>query len=166
MPTALLEGTFGLIKPASVLDVGCGTGRSLDWFLEKEIKVYGLEGSRIGIKHARNPQYIKQTDLNHSVDLGRRFDLVWCFEVAEHIHPNFTENFLHTLTRHGDCVMMSAAHPGQGGTGHFNEQPRSYWLRRFEALGFVHDDSGRDEIIKDWTWYPENIFLFRKKNDH
>jgi SAM-dependent methyltransferase len=163
LPAALLEGIIKTVNPTSVLDVGCGAGRSLDWFLEKGIEVVGLEGSSIGIKHARNPQHIIQTNLNEPVDIGRRFDLVWCFEVAEHIHPNYTEVFIQSLVVHSDCIMISAAHPGQGGVGHFNEQPRSYWLSQFNRFGFEHDDTGRLEIIENWTWFPENIFLFRRK---
>ncbi len=150
------------VNPSSVIDVGCGAGKSLDWFLEKGVEVVGLEGSDIGIKHAKNPQYISKMNLNEPVDLKRRFDLVWCFEVAEHIHPDFTDVFTRTLITHSDCIVMSAAHPGQGGVGHFNEQPRSYWVDHFSRLGYQHDDAGRTEIVKNWDWYPENIFLFRK----
>ena len=162
LPLPLLEGVMKSVNPSSVLDVGCGAGKSLDWFLEKGVEVVGLEGSDIGIKHAKNPQYISKMNLNEPVDLKRRFDLVWCFEVAEHIHPDFTDVFTRTLITHSDCIVMSAAHPGQGGVGHFNEQPRSYWVDHFNRLGYQHDDAGRAEIIKNWDWYPENIFLFRK----
>lgn len=51
---------------------------------------------------------------------------------------------------------------GQGGTGHFNEQPRSYWIEKFRKLRFTHDDAARAEIVKEWRWYPENIFFFRR----
>jgi SAM-dependent methyltransferase len=166
LPLPLLEGVMGVVNPSSVLDVGCGVGRSLDWFLAKGIEVVGLEGSEIGIKYALNPQRIFQKNLNEPVDLNRRFDLVWCFEVAEHIHPDFTDVFTQTLITHSDCIVISAAHPGQGGVGHFNEQPRSYWLEHFKRLGYQHDDTGRAQIIKNWDWYPENIFLFRKVSFH
>lgn len=164
MPTALLKGTVDFIKPLSVLDVGCGSGKSLDWFLGEGIEVMGIEGSSMGIKHAKNPQFIRQEDLNKPVNLQRRFDLVWCFEVAEHIHPDFTEHFTKTLVTHSDLIVMSAAHPGQGGVGHFNEQPRAYWIELFNRLGYDHDDHGRAKVVEDWDWFPENIFLFRKKN--
>lgn len=164
LPLPLLKGTVDFINPASVLDVGCGSGKSLDWFLGRGIEVVGLEGSSMGIAHAKNPQYVRQEDLNRPVDLQRRFDLVWCFEVAEHIHPDFTEHFTRTLVTHSDVIVISAAHPGQGGVGHFNEQPRSYWIEIFNRLGYDHDDLGRAKIVENWDWFPQNIFLFRKKN--
>jgi 2-polyprenyl-3-methyl-5-hydroxy-6-metoxy-1,4-benzoquinol methylase len=162
LPTELLTGALSVLTPTSVLDVGCGTGKSLDWFLAQGIDSVGLEGSSMAIAHALNPLRIQKTDLNHSFSLGRTFDLVWCFEVAEHIHPDFTETFVSSLIRHSDTILLSAAHPGQGGVGHFNEQPRSYWIQLFASLGYFHDDEARYEVVRDWTWFPENIFLFRK----
>lgn len=162
-PEALLKGVHSLVKPASVLDMGCGTGRSLDWFVEHGLDVVGVEGSSLAIANAKHPELILQKDLNQELNLGRRFDLVWCFEVAEHIHPVYVDNFTRALTRHSDVILMSAAHPGQGGTGHFNEQPRSYWLDKMRALGYDHDDEGCRQMIAGWEWYPENVFLFRKR---
>jgi hypothetical protein len=95
------------------------------------------------------------------LDLHRRFDLVWCFEVAEHIHPDYVESLLRTLTNHSESIVMSAAHPKQGGIGHFNEQPREYWLEAFAKKCYQHNDALKSQLCKDWTWYPENIFVFQ-----
>jgi SAM-dependent methyltransferase len=162
-PIPLLKGCLEIFGPASILDVGCGTGKSLDWFLSQGIDVLGMEGSEIAIQHARNPDRIRHTNLNEAVDLQRTFDLVWCFEVAEHIHPDFTDTFVQTLTHHSTNLVMSAAHLGQGGIGHFNEQPREYWIAKLNEHGYQHDDAARDRLVRDWTWYPENLFVFRKK---
>jgi SAM-dependent methyltransferase len=161
-PIPLLEACLEWHAPKSVLDVGCGTGKSLDWLLSKGIDALGVEGSEAAIRHAENPEKIQRHDLNTPLELGRTFDLVWCFEVAEHIHPDFTDAFLSTLTKHSDHIVMSAAHPGQGGIGHFNEQPRIYWIEKLARLGFVHDDHARNRFVRDWTWFPENLFIFRR----
>lgn len=83
---------------------------------------------------------IQQWDLKQELDLHRKFDLVWCFKVAGHIHPYFVPSLIRTLTNHADTIVMSAAHPGQGGNGHFNEQPRSYWIDLFASYGYRHND--------------------------
>ncbi|MDQ2868835.1 MAG: class I SAM-dependent methyltransferase, partial [Verrucomicrobiota bacterium] len=125
-PKEILNLTIELFRPRSVLDVGCGTGISLDYFKTKGIAVRGLEGSALAISKARNASLITQHDLNEPVDLDEKFDLVWCFEVAEHIHPRYVSALLQTLTNHGDRILLSAARPGQGGLGHLNEQPPKY----------------------------------------
>jgi hypothetical protein len=89
----------------------------------KGIETLGLEGSVKALAASPVPELIRLTNLNYAVDLGRRFDLVWSYEVAEHIHSAYTDVFLDTLTKHGDTIAMSAAKPGQHGYGHFNEQP-------------------------------------------
>lgn len=163
-PIGLLSSCLEIFSPSSVIDVGCGTGKSLDWLLSQGIDVTGVEGSEVAIRHALNGDKILQWDLNQPLDLKRRFDLVWCFEVAEHIHPDFTDAFLKTLTTHSDNIVMSAAHPGQGGVGHFNEQPRSYWIEKLQLAGFSHDDAARTRLIRNWTWFPENLFVFRRSS--
>lgn len=107
----MLTLTVETFDPQSVLDVGCGTGRALDWFLERGVDAIGIEGSKLAKKKAKHPERIHTHDLNKPVDLSRRFDLVWCFEVAEHIHPRFIDNFLRTLTIHskrGDSETFSS----------------------------------------------------------
>ncbi len=129
-----LQKVLDYYKPTSVLDVGCGVGQSLDWFVEREVDAVGLEGSALAISKARHPDRIRQVNLNQAVNLHRTFDLVWCFEVIEHIHPRFEPALLKTLTSHGDHLVISAARPGQGGEGHFNEQHPEYWIDRSPNL--------------------------------
>jgi SAM-dependent methyltransferase len=162
LPEPILKSVVALLKPRSILDVGCGTGRSLDFFLSQGIDAAGVEGSALGISKANHPGRIHQWNLNKELNLRRRFDLVWCFEVAEHIHPDYVENLLKSLINHSETIVISAAHPGQGGIGHFNEQPRQYWLELFARHGYRHNDTLKERLCEDWTWYPENIFVFQR----
>ena len=67
--------------------------------------------------------------------IGRRFDLVNCLEVAEHLDASRADSFVDDLCALGDVVVFSAAIPGQGGTHHVNEQFQSYWQERFRRNG-------------------------------
>src|ERR1700721_696837 len=59
------------------------------------------------------------------------------------------------------CV--SAGPPGQGGEGHINCQPLSYWRKIFGELGFRMLDPFRPRLRDDrrvaW-WYRQNAVLF------
>lgn len=163
-PARMIDTALATWKPASVLDVGCGTGKVIDYLIEKGIgDVMGLEGSSLAISNARHPEVIREADLAKPVDLGRRFDLVYSVEVAEHIRPEAAEEFVRTLTRHGDRVLMTVARPGQGGLGHLNEQEPAYWEEQFARVGFVPNADARDRLkaLRDMYW--ENVMVFERK---
>lgn len=135
-PRSAIEFVLERFRPQSVLDVGCGTGAALGFFVDRGLDAAGIEGSELAISRNPNGERIRCHDLEYPLDLGRRFDLVWSFEVAEHLRPDKAETFVDTLTRHSDLVVLSAAPPGQGGEGHFNEQPPEYWIELFDSKGF------------------------------
>ena len=58
--------------------------------------------------------------------------------------------------------VFSAAIPGQGGTGHVNEQWPSYWRDLFEAEGFEVSGALRFEFWNDdrvENWYRQNLLI-------
>lgn len=149
-----------LVRPRSVLDVGCGTGQTTAYIAAQGIEVLGIEASRQAIVSSPRPELIRRHDLRSPLDLSRQFDLVWCFEVAEHIHPKYVDVFLDSLVRHSAVIAMSAAPPGQGGEGHFNEQPQSYWCKKFSDRQY--------SLCSEWTtamkevpeFYSNNMMVF------
>lgn len=160
-PKEILDLTIELFHPRSVLDVGCGTGVSLDYFKSKGITVRGLEGSALAISKARQPRLIRQHDLSEPIDLGETFDLVWCFEVAEHIHPRHVSALLTSLTNHGERILLSAARPGQGGLGHLNEQPPEYWIYLMQQRQFkLAEETENYRTLPDH--FAANILVFER----
>jgi len=149
-----------LVRPRTVVDVGCGTGISLRLFLETGVTAVGVEASRAAIRASQHSHLISRHDLRRPLDLGKQFDLVWCFEVAEHIHPRYVEIFVDNLCRHSSVIALSAAHPGQGGEGHFNEQPQSYWERKFEMRGYFLHAEWTAQMKKVKELYSENMMVF------
>jgi SAM-dependent methyltransferase len=162
-PAPLIDAIIDLIDPKTVLDVGCGTGKALDYFLSRGVDCVGVEGSTMAVKHAAHPERIVVRNLNKPYFTNRYFDLVWCFEVAEHIHPDFTDAFLDTCCSHARNLLLSAAHPGQGGVGHFNEQPVTYWIAKLADKGFIYEHDATRRIVAGYDWYPENVMFFRKR---
>lgn len=159
-PEKTLAKTIEMFNPQSVLDLGCGTGRSLDYFLERGIETLGVEGSSLAISKSRHPELIQQIDFNQELNLQRTFDLVWCFEVVEHIHPEFVHNLMKTFSNHADRVVISAARPGQGGEGHFNEQPPEYWIEKFNGYGYNYDEPGTEQLRSLDEYFSENMLVF------
>lgn len=154
-----------LFNPGSIFDIGSGTGSWLRAFEETGIKDYlGADGDWVPISQLMIPsdQFLAH-DLTKPIPVDRRFDLVTSFEVAEHIAPEFADQFIDQLTRFSDVVIFSAAVPHQGGTHHVNEQWPEYWADKFYTRGFEVYDCLRPEIWQNNRvsfWYKQNVLVY------
>lgn len=167
----LSEIIFKEIKPNSILDVGCGTGNFLKEFQSHGIVDFqGVDGYHLDLNSVYiDPKKVFQTDLEKPLNLNRKFDLVLCIEVAEHLSKNSANIFVESLAKHADTIVFSAAIPFQGGQNHINEQWQSYWIDLFSKHGFTVDFSLRNKIWNEpniFWWYKQNILTFvRLKNE-
>jgi SAM-dependent methyltransferase len=154
-----------LLSPSSVVDVGCGTGTWLGEFRRQGVsEIRGLDGDWVDRSDLRIPEeHFQLADLTQPPRLERTFDLVVSLEVAEHLPPEAADDFVALLAGLGPAIAFSAAIPGQGGTGHVNEQWPAYWSRRFAEHGFLAVDAIRPEIWMDeqvaW-WFRQNLVLY------
>lgn len=98
---------------------------------------------------------------------GKPFSIAQSLEVAEHLYPEYAENFIRLLTSLSDIILFSAAIPNQGGTHHVNEKPPAYWAEIFSKYDYVCFDILRKEI---WDveqiacWYRQNVFFYVHKD--
>ena len=157
-----------LFPSRSVIDVGCGSGTWARAYLDAGCEVLGVDGHVVAQEQLLIPtDHFERRDLAQSFSFNRRFDLVNCLEVAEHLDPARGPGFASDLCKLGDVVVFSAAVPGQGGTHHVNEQWPSYWIPHFESQGFVPLDClrwqlwGHSEVA--W-WYVQNMFAFVRRH--
>jgi SAM-dependent methyltransferase len=163
-PREVVPLVMDIVRPKSVVDVGCGLGTWLTVFEENGIKeITGVDGEYVDRSqlHISSDNFIA-ADLVQPFRLPKKFDLVISLEVAEHLPESAAETFVQTLTSLGDTVLFSAAVPGQGGQNHLNEQWPEYWNDKFEQYGFCFFDIIRDKIwYNDRVdfWYRQNIFL-------
>ena len=158
-----------LIKPKSVIDVGCGEGIWLAAFEENGIKdILGIDGDYIDRNMLAIPaDRFMPIDLKKPIKLKRQFDLVVCLEVAEHLPKETAEQFVDFLTTLGPIVLFSAAIPYQGGEQHVNEQWPDYWAALFKKKDYLVFDCIRKRVWdndKVASWYAQNILLFAEEN--
>lgn len=169
----ILPEVFKFIKPNSILDIGCGIGTWLSVAKDLGISdVLGVDGDYVNsdllIKYIKKDEFHSH-DLRQPLDLGRKFDLCLCLEVAEHLPQEAAEVLVQTLVCHADYILFSAAIPGQGGQNHLNEQWPEYWEKLFNRYDFVFFDILRPLIWNECDvdfWYKQNLFLIvTKQND-
>lgn len=143
------------------VDVGCGSGAYAAEAIRRGHPTVGLEKSRAGRLLARRQGVdCRRFDLRRSLPAFDEapFDLAYCFEVAEHLPAELGESLVDVICSLAQRIVFSAAQPGQGGTGHINEQPADYWHARFAGRGFRHDPSAseaiRESFGRNGVWAP------------
>lgn len=156
---------LSLISVKSACDVGCGLGEWLRALRERGVaELLGIDGDHVPREMQRIPPAdFLAHDLTKPLVLERRFDLVLSLEVAEHLPAECSETFVESLTKLSDVVLFSAAIPGQGGTGHINEQWQDYWAKLFAACGYQAIDCIRPLIWMDQRvefWYRQNTIVY------
>jgi hypothetical protein len=100
-------------------------------------------------------------DFTEPFDRGRTFDVVFCFEVAEHLPAIAAEVLIKSICCHTSLAFFSAGCPWQPGENHVNCQWPSYWQHLFNQHGFACSDDIRQSMWEDTTiepWYRQNMF--------
>ena len=155
----ILPFVFSVLRPASVIDVGCGDGT---WLQECAalgvptlVGVDGFGSSETGTFH--------RLPLDAPLPPLGQFDLAISVEVAEHLPASHADRFVADLVRLAPAILFSAALPGQGGVHHINEEWADRWAARFRSHGYACVDVLRaafwNDPQVDW-WYAQNAVLF------
>ena len=166
---AVVPYVVGLLKPRSVVDMGCGVGTWLRVFRDQGVEtILGIDGDYVNRQSLHiPPDRFLPRDLTRPVGVAERFDLAVSLEVAEHLPPEAAEPFVDQLVALSDAVLFSAAIPGQGGVNHINERWQSYWRGLFEARGYRPVDCVRHRFWLDdsiGSYYRQNIILYVRES--
>jgi hypothetical protein len=166
-PSIIFPIINSLYNPQSILDVGCGLGTWLKVISDSGIEDFlGIDGIEVRDEDFFvSKENFQKYDLTDSWNIKRKFNLLFCLEVAEHLPSNSASSFIQNLTKHSDTIIFSAACPNQPGQGHINCQWIDYWQDLFNKYGYACYDEIRpliwDENFPEW-WYKQNIFIAKK----
>ncbi|HET6202132.1 MAG TPA: methyltransferase domain-containing protein [Planctomycetota bacterium] len=157
------------VRPARVIDLGCGRGTWLAVFRENGVSsIRGVDGDyverdRLSIP----PEAFVPHDLSIPYAADGAYDLAISLEVAEHLPPESGEALVRSLMDLAPVVLFSAAIPHQPGDHHVNGQWPAYWAERFAGRGYVSIDAVRPRIWDDsriaW-WYRQNTVLYVRED--
>lgn len=163
-----------------VVDVGCALGFFVRHLRSRGYDVRGLEYSNWALDHAPEDIrfYLQQYDLTDTEPIAdwvleggeAPFDVVTCFEVLEHIAaPSVDQACQHLFNAlaPGGILLATICVVGQPDTRsdptHVTVVPREWWERKFEACGFVPDDSFAQQLRWFWLFSQhQGIFTYRK----
>lgn len=165
--TDLCNGLFEFLKKEkaeTLYDFGCGHGLYTKTFNQSGIKCQGFDGNP-NTKELTNSE-CEVLDLSQPQQLPTH-DWVMSLEVGEHIPKEFENNFINNLHIHNTKgIILSWAIPGQGGHGHYNEQPNEYIKNKLISLGYTNDMAAEETLRRassHW-WFKSTIMVFRKND--
>ena len=168
---AITQLLFSEFKPVRLVDIGSGSGIYTSAFRKLGVEVLAIDGVTPPPQYSSAPPDEIRDFREHFENIWGNFDATLCFEVIEHIPEDRSQIFLSNLAKFSGLLLLSYAPPHQGGTGHFNEQPKRYWIKRLAELNFAYDRGKTGFILEHfknnktpYMWMTENICVFRKKN--
>jgi SAM-dependent methyltransferase len=154
-------------KPSNMIDIGCGEGHAIKWFVDNGVDAIGIEGSTKALENSP----VKDRIIIHDYTKGpykveSAFDLAWSCEFVEHVESRFSSNYMTTFSC-SPVVAMTYSEPqwSDGGHHHVNCQPQSYWNDKFDTLGYawMEEYSMHLRSIATARWVKPTVSVFRKK---
>jgi len=139
------------IAPASVLDAGCAMGMVVEALRDRGVEAFGVDISEYAIENARS-------DVRPFCRVGsildpfpRRYDLIVCIEVLEHLGVRDAERAVANFVEFTDDVLFSSTPKDFKETTHFNVQPPEWWAELFARHGFYRDVGFDASFITPWA---------------
>lgn len=133
--------------PSSVFDVGCGRGSILAAFHSLGVTAFGCDGSVHGVRLCPPTVTVFHADLRRPLCVNRRFDLVLCVEVAEHLPGRYAFQLVGSIVSlAAERIIFSAAGPEEPGDDHIWLRPMAYWERLFADRGFVRNREDSEAV--------------------
>jgi hypothetical protein len=167
--SAVVPIVMQCVKPASVIDAGCGVGTWLRAFMDAGVTdIRGLDGSYVDRDQLLIPDAaFTPTNLETGFTLDRTYELAMSVEVAEHLTQGAAATFVESLCRAAPVVMFGAAIPHQGGDVHINEQWQDYWVDLFGRHDYVAIDCIRPLIWNNPAvayYYAQNTLIYVRRD--
>ena len=163
-------------KLKSVLEMGTAGGWFTKKFQDEGYEIFGLEGSTCGIEATIDKGISGDNLLKHDfrlpLNLNKKFDIVCCTEVAEHLEIPFAGTLIKTLVDHSDLIWFSSAPPYvlqmPSSYHHPNEQPDIFWINLFDFFNYDYVKLS-DEIYNDtnlrgrYIFYNRSVYNIKEK---
>ena len=128
-----------------------------------------LEGQNTPVNQDPNHivPHLCWADASKPFDVGRTFDAVLSKEVGEHIPPEGEAAFMDNLVRlakpGGGIIMLTWAHPGQGGFHHVNFKDQTYVIAKMVERGVNYNKEMTESLGKTIpSAYAVNLMVFVK----
>lgn len=123
-------------RPERVLDIGCGPGMLVEHLRELGVDATGIDISAYAI--SRVPAEIQPfCTIGSAIDpIDRKYDLITCVNVAQHLPAEQAARLVHNLCAHSDEVIFAVPSGGHDDPTCIHLQSNDDWMEIFAQSGF------------------------------
>ena len=147
----IAEGIVRDLHPASVLDAGCAMGFLVEMLNRRAVDAWGVDISEYAISKVDESVDERCRVGSLTEPLDRRYDLIVCIEVLEHIPADEVNDAIANLCGATDRLLLSASPNDYGEATHVNVQPPESWAAALAREGFLRDLERDFTYITPWT---------------
>lgn len=145
------DGIFRDLHPASVLDAGCAMGMLVETLSERGVDAWGIDVSEYAISQVDESIRDRCRVASITDPLPRRYDLVTCIEVIEHIPPAEAGKAIANLCAASERVLLSSTPRDYGEPTHLNVRQPEEWAAEFARQGFLRDLDHDPSYLSPWA---------------
>ncbi len=147
------------IAPTSSLDVGCAMGFLVEALVDRGVDARGIDISEYAIGQVR-ADIRPRCHVGSALEpFGRRFDLITCIEVIEHMSAADAEAVVQNIGAHTDDVIFTSTPLDYREETHVNVNPPEHWAELFARFGFQRD------LAYDLAYLAPWAMRFRRSRD-
>jgi SAM-dependent methyltransferase len=139
------------LRPTSVLDAGCAIGMLVEQLRNRGVEAFGVDISEYAL--SQMPDDVREHCWVGSLaePLPRRYDLITCIEVVEHMPADESRAAIANLCAGADRVLLSSSPFDYGEPTHLNVQPPEQWSALMATHGFVRDLDYDASYLTPWA---------------
>jgi SAM-dependent methyltransferase len=139
------------LHPTSVLDAGCAIGMLVEQLRKRGVDAFGVDISDYAL--SQMPDDVREHCWVGSLAeaLPRRYDLITCIEVVEHMPAADGRAAIANLCAASDRVLLSSSPFDYGEPTHLNVQPPEQWSALMATHGFVRDLDYDATYLTPWA---------------
>jgi hypothetical protein len=147
----LADRIIAEIGPRSVMDAGCAFGMLVEQLRARGIEAEGIDISEYAIAQAHESvrPYVRVASVTEP--FGRRYDLIVCIEVLEHMPRHEAETAFANMCAWSDDILFSSSPYDHKEATHMNVNPPEYWADQFARYGFFRDVDFDASFLTPWA---------------
>jgi hypothetical protein len=138
-------------QPRYVLDAGCAMGLLVEQLFVRGVDAHGIDISKYAISQVHESVADRCRVGSLVEPLERRYDLVVCLEVVEHLWPDEARTVIANLCGSTDRLLFSSTPLDYKEPTHLNVQPPEYWSALLAEHGLFRNLDYDATFVAPWA---------------